>query len=137
MKSIKNILKTVFISLFSLTFFYGCFDETASSATEKFFYSVKEGNVEDYYKYSTTSTQAIFNISFAQCKKDLKDCMKDSFQKFTKFKVVNSLEIDPTTVFVTIEEHTNDGKIIREKIYVNNIDGQWKVNLNLKSFYSR
>ncbi len=133
----KNIIKMIFLTLISLTLFIGCLDETAKNATENFFYSVKEGNVEDYHKYSTESTQAIFNISFAQCTKELSDCMKDSFQKFSKFKAVDSLEIDPTTTVVTVEEYTNDGKIIREKIYVNKIDGQWKVNLNLKSFYNR
>ena len=133
----KNFIKIIFLSLVSLTFFSGCFEETAADATENFFYSVKEGNVEDYHKYSTESTQDIMNISFAKCTKDLSDCMKDSFQKFTKFKVVDSLEIDPTTTVVTVEEYTTDGKIIREKIHVSKIEEQWKVNLNLRSFYSR
>ncbi|MCT7909174.1 DUF4878 domain-containing protein [Arcobacter lacus] len=133
----KNFIKIIFLSLVSLTFFSGCFEETAADATENFFYSVKEGNVEDYHKYSTESTQDIMNISFAKCTKDLSDCMKDSFQKFSKFKVVDSLEVDPTTAIVTVEEYTKDGKIIREKIHVSKIEEQWKVNLNLKSFYSR
>lgn len=133
----KNFIKIIFLSLISLTFFSGCFEETAADATENFFYSVKEGNVEDYQKYSTESTQAIMNISFAKCTKDLPECMKDSFQKFSKFKVIDSLEVDPATVIVTVEEYTTDGKIIREKIHVSKLENQWKVNLNLKSFYSR
>ncbi|MFY4754531.1 DUF4878 domain-containing protein, partial [Aliarcobacter butzleri] len=75
----------------------------------------------------TESTQDIMNISSAKCTKDLSDCMKDRFQKFTKFKVVDSLEIDPTTTVVTVVEYTTDGKIIREKIYVSKIEEQWKV----------
>ena len=51
----KNFIKITFLSLVSLILFSGCFEETAADATENFFYSVKEGNVEDYHKYSTES----------------------------------------------------------------------------------
>ncbi len=61
----KNFIKITFLSLVSLILFSGCFEETAADATENFFYSVKEGNVEDYHKYSTGATQGIMNISFA------------------------------------------------------------------------
>lgn len=129
--------KLFIISIVLLTF-AGCFSDSAESSAEKFFNSLKDGDIENFKKYSTESTKALLSLQLSiQCggmnlKNDieLSQCMKNTFSTFTKFKAVSSKENgNPTSMIVTLEEYKKDGNIIKEDLAVEKFGDDWKVNL--------
>jgi hypothetical protein len=131
----KKIL--LIISLIIVTF-SGCFSDSPESSIEKFFNALKDGNIENFRKYSTDSTKALISLQLSmQCSgmnlkndAELSECMKKTFSNFTKFKAVSSKENgNPTSMIVTLEEYKKDENIIKEDLIVEKFEDEWKVNL--------
>ena len=107
------------------------------SSIEKFFNALKDGNIENFRKYSTDSTKALISLQLSmQCSGNLKndaelsECMKKTFSNFTKFKAVVSKENgNPTSMIVTLEEYKKDGNITKENLLVEKFEDEWKVNI--------
>ena len=93
----KKIL--LIISLIIVTF-SGCFSDSPESSIEKFFNALRDGNIENYKKYSTDSTKTLITLQLSmQCSNnnlkndiELSECMKKTYSDFTKFKAVSSKE---------------------------------------------
>ena len=131
----KKIL--LIISLIIVTF-SGCFSDSPESSIEKFFNALRDGNIENYKKYSTDSTKTLITLQLSmQCSNnnlkndiELSECMKKTYSDFTKFKAVSSKENgNPTSMIVTLEEYKKDGNIIKEDLIVEKFEDEWKVNL--------
>ena len=131
----KKIL--LIISLIIVTF-SGCFSDSPESSIEKFFNALRDGNIENYKKYSTDSTKALISLQLSmQCSgmnlkndAELSECMKKTFSNFTKFKAVASKENgNPTSMIVTLEEYKKDGNITKENLLVEKFEDEWKVNI--------
>lgn len=131
----KKIL--LIISLIIVTF-SGCFSDSPESSIEKFFNALRDGNIENYKKYSTDSTKTLIILQLSmQCSNnnlkndiELSECMKKTYSDFTKFKAVSSKENgNPTSMIVTLEEYKKDGNIIKEDLIVEKFADEWKVNI--------
>jgi hypothetical protein len=131
----KKIL--LIISLIIVTF-SGCFSDSPESSIEKFFNALRDGNIENYKKYSTDSTKTLITLQLSmQCSNnnlkndiELSECMKKTYSDFTKFKAVSSKENgNPTSMIVTLEEYKKDGNIIKEDLIVEKFADEWKVNI--------
>ena len=131
----KKIL--LIISLIIVTF-SGCFSDSPESSIEKFFNALRDGNIENYKKYSTDSTKTLITLQLSmQCSNnnlkndiELSECMKKTYSNFTKFKAVSSKENgNPTSMIVTLEEYKKDGNIIKEDLIVEKFADEWKVNI--------
>lgn len=131
----KKIL--LIISLIIVTF-SGCFSDSPESSIEKFFNALRDGNIENYKKYSTDSTKTLIILQLSmQCSNnnlkndiELSECMKKTYSNFTKFKAVSSKENgNPTSMIVTLEEYKKDGNITKEDLIVEKFADEWKVNI--------
>ena len=58
-------LKVSILVVTSAILFTACGGESAKDATEKFYNSLKNGDIATYKKYSTDSTQRLMGLTFA------------------------------------------------------------------------
>ena len=111
-------LKVSILVVTSAILFTACGGESAKDATEKFYNSLKNGDIATYKKYSTDSTQRLMGLTFAMgCfDKDLKQeselsaCMKNIFKDINSFKVVDVKEIAKRKYFKFKNEYLSLAK---------------------------
>ena len=101
----KNIFKLIFITIIGLLVLAGCSDNSPKGATLAFLNAMKDGNVEDFRKYSTQSTQQVMAFALAmQCKGAIKEdsalstCLKSVTKdvqniKLLMFKKMEKLQL--------------------------------------------
>lgn len=129
-------LKVSILVVTSAILFTACGGESAKDATEKFYNSLKNGDIATYKKYSTDSTQRLMGLTFAMgCfDKDLKQeselsaCMKNIFKDINSFKVVDVKENSDVSATVTIEENTKNG-VKNSVVELEKLQEQWKVSI--------
>ncbi len=129
-------LKVSILVVTSAILFTACGGESAKDATEKFYNSLKNGDIATYKKYSTDSTQRLMGLTFAMgCfDKDLKQeselsaCMKNIFKDINSFKVVDVKENSDVSATVTIEENTKSG-VKNSVVELEKLQEQWKVSI--------
>lgn len=129
-------LKVSILVVTSAILFKACGGESAKDATEKFYNSLKNGDIATYKKYSTDSTQRLMGLTFAMgCfDKDLKQeselsaCMKNIFKDINSFKVVDVKENSDVSATVTIEENTKSG-VKNSVVELEKLQEQWKVSI--------
>lgn len=129
-------LKVSILVVTSAILFTACGGESAKDATEKFYNSLKNGDIATYKKYSTDSTQRLMGLTFAMgCfDKDLKQeselsaCMKNIFKDVNSFKVVDVKENSDVSATVTIEENTKSG-VKNSVVELEKLQEQWKVSI--------
>lgn len=129
-------LKVLILAVASAILFTACGGESAKDATEKFYNSLKNGDIATYKKYSTDSTQRLMGLTFAMgCfDKDLKQeselsaCMKNIFKDINSFKVVDVKENSDVSATVTIEENTKSG-VKNSVVELEKLQEQWKVSI--------
>ena len=129
-------LKVSILAIASAILFTACGGESPKEATEKFYNSLKTGDIATYKKYSTDSTQRLMGLTFAMgCfDKDLKQeselsaCMKNIFKDVNSFKVVDVKENSDVSATVTIEENTKSG-VKNSVVELEKLQEQWKVSI--------
>lgn len=129
-------LKVSILAIASAILFTACGGESPKEATEKFYNSLKTGDIATYKKYSTDSTQRLMGLTFAMgCfDKDLKQeselsaCMKNIFKDVNSFKVVDVKENSDVSATVTIEENTKNG-VKNSVVELEKLQEQWKVSI--------
>lgn len=129
-------LKVSILAITSAILFTACGGESPKEATEKFYNSLKTGDIATYKKYSTDSTQRLMGLTFAMgCfDKDLKQeselsaCMKNIFKDVNSFKVVDVKENSDVSATVTIEENTKNG-VKNSVVELEKLQEQWKVSI--------
>ena len=129
-------LKVSILTVATTILFTACGGESAKDATEKFYNSLKNGDIATYKKYSTDSTQRLMGLTFAMgCfDKDLKQeselsaCMKNIFKDINSFKVVDVKENSDVSATVTIEENTKSG-VKNSVVELEKLQEQWKVSI--------
>lgn len=134
----KNIFKLIFITIIGLLVLAGCSDNSPKGATLAFLNAMKDGNVEDFRKYSTQSTQQIIAFGLAmECdegaiKEDsaLSTCLKSLSKNVSKYKVVDVQENGKTSAIVTAEIYGKDGKINKESYNLEKFADEWKINIS-------
>lgn len=129
-------LKISILAVASAIFFTACGGESPKEATEKFYNSLKTGDIATYKKYSTDSTQRLLGLTFAMgCfdkdlkqDSDLSNCMKTVFKDINSIKVVEIKENSETNAIVIVEETTKTG--VRNSILeLQKFENQWKVSI--------
>ncbi len=131
-----KILKFSILALSSAILFTACGGESPKDATEKFYTSLKNGDVATYKKYSTDTTQRLMGLTFTMgCfNKDLKvdselsACMKDIFKDMSGFKVLDVQEHNKVSATVVVEEKRNDS-VKNNTVELEKLDEQWKVSI--------
>ena len=133
----KNIFKLIFITIIGLLVLSGCSDNSPKGATLAFLNAMKDGNVEDFRKYSTQSTQQVMAFALAmQCKGAIKEdsalstCLKSVTKDVSKYKVVDVQENGKTSAIVTAEIYSKDGNINKESYNLEKFADEWKINIS-------
>ncbi|QKF73022.1 DUF4878 domain-containing lipoprotein [Aliarcobacter faecis] len=129
-------LKASILAVASTVLFTACGTESPKEATEKFYTSLKNGDVATYKKYSTETTQRLMGLTFTMgCfNKDLKQeselsaCMKDIFKDMSSFKVLDVKDNNKVSATVIVEEKTKDG-VKNNTLELQKLDEQWKVSI--------
>src|SRR5574344_1031876 len=116
----KTTIKVSILALSSAILFTACGGESPKDATEKFYNSLKNGDVATFKKYSTDSTQRLMGLTFTMgCfDKDLK-----------RFKVVDVKENSKVNATVIVEEKTKDN-VKNNILELEKLEDQWKVSIN-------
>lgn len=133
----KSFAKITILTFVSALFFTACTGESPKEATEKFYNSLKAGDVATYRKYSTESTQRLMGLSFTmQCfdknlndEKELSTCMKATFDNLKSFKVIDAKEDSKTSASAIVEETDIKGAVKSSNVNLEKINDQWKVNI--------
>ena len=133
----KTTIKVSILALSSAILFTACGGESPKDATEKFYNSLKNGDVATFKKYSTDSTQRLMGLTFTMgCfDKDLKQenelsaCMKTIFKDLNSFKVVDDKENSKVNATVIVEEKTKDN-VKNNILELEKLEDQWKVSIN-------
>ncbi len=128
----KNIFKLIFITIMGLLVLAGCSDNSPKGATLAFLNAMKDGNVEDFRKYSTQSTQQVMAFALAmQCKGAIKEdsalstCLKSVTKDVSKYKVVDVQENGKTSAI-----YGKDGNINKESYNLEKFADEWKINIS-------
>ena len=133
----KKFVKMTILALSSALVFVACGAESPKEATQKFYTALKTGDVAEYQKYSTDSTQRLMGLTFTMgCfnknlndQKELSECMKTTFSGLKSFKITNVTESSKTSANVAVEETNNEGVVKSSNVDLEKINEQWKVNI--------
>ena len=137
----KNLFKLIFLTIVGSLFITGCGNNDPKNdpkdAALSFFNGIKNGNVDDFRKYSTEITQkTIINLFSIQCKEKLttdekiSNCLKHVTRDISKYEAGQVTQSNDTQASVISQEHYKNGKVQSGDFYVEKIGDQWKVHMN-------
>src|SRR5574344_254085 len=108
----KNLFKLIFLTIVGSLFITGCGNNDPKGAALSFFNGIKNGNVDDFRKYSTEITQkTIINLFSIQCKEKLttdekiSNCLKHVTRDISKYEADQVTQSNDTQASVIIQEH--------------------------------
>lgn len=133
----SNVVKIAFMGILALFMFSGCGSNSPEDVAVGFYEAIKNGDVDKYKKYSTTSTQGVMAFGFGmKCMgknleddKELSECMKET-SGFSKIESIGTEEKSDTVSIVTLKIYDEDGGSKEEKVKVKKIDDEWKVDIS-------